>query len=1188
MYRWLSVVGLIACLTFGLVWGAYAQMTTTLSGYVTDATTGKPMPFANVYLNGSTRGSITNEQGHFSLVGVPLGTVEVVASFVGYQPANQTLRLNDEQAKTINFRLKPGGQLLATVTVRGNLKKWERHLRQFKKQLLGEPFGGQCEIINPDVLSFTEENGHLKAVATEPLVIENHALGYKLWYELAYFDGTFQKVFYAGSTRFEELKAPDERQANRYRRNRMRAYLGSVRHLMVTLIDSTYEQEGFLVYQEDITIPIARGKDNRGTLYGSIRGHLKPLSIKKLIQPGRLPFERRLVSDRQLVVFYTNAMSPYSPYSDARYAYSQIKLPAGQMQMTTDGVITLPYGSEIQGSLADDRLSTMLPADWKPDQDKIVPSTNVPIIAQGKLLPPDARMERIVTAFKERFHALAPVLFVHTDKPFYATGDRIWLSAYLLDAVTNRRPVGETAIHVALRTASGRLVQHQWLKISEGRAAGDFRLSDSLASGTYQLRAYTDEDDGQHRPAFERSIAVYNLVQSQNQTIVDSVQKPLDVQLLPEGGHWVVGVRSLFGIKVVASDGLGRQVAGRILDDAGVEMARFTTNPLGLGSVVLAPVQGHTYQAQVTALQLEANHRLTGSVQLPPAEADGLLLSADVVSDSSRLIIMITGTNRPAVDSAYVLIQQQGRVVDQRKIQLQNGVARVSLPIAALPPGLNQLTLYDASARPKAERLVFLPERLSAVRVLMSLNKARYQPREQAILSVTLNDDGLPAVAVLSASVTDAGQVPDDTAAATIQTHLLLTGELRGRVEQPNLYLKDNSPETRRALDDLLLTQGWRRVSGTPDNELLGGVSLIGRVLNQKNEPIPGAQVMIASMATEKSFLKSAGADEKGWFRLAGLDIADTMQVLAQLTNRELKPFLNDEAHFVLSGPGRTWDVDTARMPSNWQALHMQIAAAKIRQEDDAAFYRDKTVKLLKEVIVRARKIEERPDDIKRRSLHSNADATLVFDEKSPRFPNLYEMIRGRFAGVSVAQSFSTGGYQVVVRGVGSIMSGSQPLFLMDGMPVQDTDGTALLNFNPGDIERVELLKNAGTAGIYGVRGGNGVIAFYSKVFRPDNSSTSKKTGTKPMQLIGYPSVLREFYVPRYDSKPDETTPSEISSRFDRRDVLYWKPLIQTDGQGHSQLQFPLLDVVRTLRVTVQGITAEGRPVVGSALIRVQ
>lgn len=167
-----------------------------------------------------------------------------------------------------------------------------------------------------------------------------------------------------------------------------------------------------------------------------------------------------------------------------------------------------------------------------------------------------------------------------------------------------------------------------------------------------------------------------------------------------------------------------------------------------------------------------------------------------------------------------------------------------------------------------------------------------------------------------------------------------------------------------------------------------------------------------------------------------------------------------------------------------------------------------------------------------------------------------------------------------------SFKSGNQPLFLMDGMPIQDDDGTALLNFNPGDIERVELLKNAGTVGIYGVRAGNGVIAFYTKRWRPGQDNGKAGGNGQTIQLIGYPSVQREFYVPRYEH-PDEVQP-DILARVDRRDVLYWKPLMQTDANGQTRLLFPLSDVVRTLRLTVQGVTSEGRPVVSVRLLRVQ
>jgi len=237
-------------------------------------------------------------------------------------------------------------------------------------------------------------------------------------------------------------------------------------------------------------------------------------------------------------------------------------------------------------------------------------------------------------------------------------------------------------------------------------------------------------------------------------------------------------------------------------------------------------------------------------------------------------------------------------------------------------------------------------------------------------------------------------------------------------------------------------------------------------------------------------------------------------------------------------------------------------------------------------VTVRAQKFNERPDDIQMRSLHNHTDATIIFNEKSPNYPNVYEMIQGRFAGVTVLRTVAAPesptappGYLVSVRG------GRQPLFLMDGLPIEDPDGTVLMNFNPGDIERVELLKNAGTAGMYGVRGANGVIAFYSKSARSMQAGMKPNEGMQPIQFIGYPSVQREFYVPRYDARE---TASTISGPIDNRDVLYWKPMIQADSQGNSQLRFPLSDVVQTLRVVIQGITADGRPVLGVQLVRVQ
>ncbi|WP_310590140.1 carboxypeptidase-like regulatory domain-containing protein [Dyadobacter soli] len=1165
---------------------AHGQKTAVLTGQVTEAATGKPMPFANVYVNGSTQGAVTDENGAYKLSGIPLGTVEIVASFVGYVSVTHKIRFENTSPQKANFALEASAEMLDAVTIKGNPKGWERHLRQFKKQLFGEPFGGQCVLVNSEVLNFKEDKGHLYATASEPLIIENQALGYRLIYALQHFDATSVKVYSAGTSRFEELKPENERQAERFLHNRQTAYKGSIRHLMASLIDNSYEQAGFLVYQEDPSrsIPIDR---RTITLEAAVREikRLVPVKIATLIQPGRLPNERKLFSPLKLVVLYTKASSTFSPYPDARYAYTEIRLPSGQLQMTSDGVITIPEGMEAQGSMASDRLSTMLPAEWTPRGNQQEELTNGPLVTQGKLALPDTCTSRITVTFNERFKLLSPSVFVHIDKPVYATGDRVWMSAYLLDAANDQRAGGEAAMHVDLLTPAGQLVQHQWIRVEDGRGQGSFRLSDTLAAGTYRLRAYTDEDNAQLGPAFERQVGIYNLFRNETSADRDTLSRSLDIRILPEGGRWISGLPARLGIKIVQPNGHGLTVDGLIVDDIGAEVTRFKTNPQGMTSVSMQPNAQRSYYADVVYMG-QRQH-----IPLPKLETEGMLLSVDAVSDTARVALTVMSANQTASDSVYILIQQRGSIVDQRKMILQKGIAKVSLPMTGWSPGLTQITLYDGSARPQAERLFFVPEFVAPVRMVLALNKSRYQPREQVVMSVSLADNGSPASAALSASITDVNKVSEDST-ATLHTHLLLTGELRGIVENANRYLADRSDKTRRDLDDLLLTQGWRRVSGTAEQDLADGLSFTGRVLDSKKQPVPGAHITVASTGAGKSFVKMASADEQGLFKLAGMTVMDTVQLMAQISDSKSKRLSPGRVVLVREGAGPRWEAGKIPALSSGAALPVQMEAARDRQQANPDLYRDKTVKQLEEITVRGQKTDDRPEDVRMRSLHDVADAVAKFDEKSPMYPNLYEMVQGRFAGVTVHKTSAKPGspptppgYNIIIRGVGSFNSGTQPLFLVDGVPIQDPDGTALLVFNPRDIERVEVLKNASTVGIYGVRGANGVIAFYMKRGRSMQEGRKVESDMLPIQFIGYPSVQREFYVPRYDTEPGANA---VSGAADDRDVLYWKPLMQTDSKGQSQLRFPLSDKVRTLRVVIQGITSDGRPVSSTQLVQVQ
>jgi len=97
------------------------------------------------------------------------------------------------------------------------------------------------------------------------------------------------------------------------------------------------------------------------------------------------------------------------------------------------------------------------------------------------------------------------------------------------------------------------------------------------------------------------------------------------------------------------------------------------------------------------------------------------------------------------------------------------------------------------------------------------------------------------------------------------------------------------------------------------------------------------------------------------------------------------------------------------------------------------------------------------------------------------------QLLQGRVAGVNVTSaSGEPGGRQsITVRGPGGVRTGSTPLFVLDGIPLDNssTGGTTNpLNFlNPQDIESIDVLKDASATAIYGARGANGVILITTK-----------------------------------------------------------------------------------------------------------
>lgn len=127
--------------------------------------------------------------------------------------------------------------------------------------------------------------------------------------------------------------------------------------------------------------------------------------------------------------------------------------------------------------------------------------------------------------------------------------------------------------------------------------------------------------------------------------------------------------------------------------------------------------------------------------------------------------------------------------------------------------------------------------------------------------------------------------------------------------------------------------------------------------------------------------------------------------------------------------------------------------------------------------------------------------AVTQLDEKNFRqgvVTSADNLLQGKIAGVRVVASSGEpgGGVDVTIRGVGSIRSGSTPLFVVDGVPLTNDDVSPAgsnvgfgsskaknpLNFlNTSDIESISVLKDASAAAIYGARGSNGVVIVTTK-----------------------------------------------------------------------------------------------------------
>lgn len=221
----------------------------SIKGKITDVTTGKAIAGASVFLSNTSYGNISNSTGAFEINNIRQGKYDLIVSFIGYETYNATIQI-PASAEPITIQLKQKSKELAEVIVRNYVKDgWERWGVFFIENFIGtSALAGQCNLKNKEALkfSFSKKDNVLIVDATEPLVIENKALGYNIQYQLENFTFSFDEklLFYAGYPFFTEMQAGKSRQ-RRWEEARTDVYEVSFMRFMRSLYRNKLTEDGY-------------------------------------------------------------------------------------------------------------------------------------------------------------------------------------------------------------------------------------------------------------------------------------------------------------------------------------------------------------------------------------------------------------------------------------------------------------------------------------------------------------------------------------------------------------------------------------------------------------------------------------------------------------------------------------------------------------------------------------------------------------------------------------------------------------------------------------------------------------------------------------------------------------------------------------------------------------------------------
>jgi hypothetical protein len=750
-----------------------------------------------------------------------------------------------------------------------------------------------------------------------------------------------------------------------------------------------------------------------------------------------------------------------------------------------------------------------------------------------------------------QFHAkaLQEKLYVHTDKTFYLAGEIIWFKLYAADGLLHQ-PLSMSGIaYVEIIDNNHRPLLQAKMNMDEGTGNGSMIIPAFAATGSYTLRAYTNwMKNFSPDYYFEQTLTIVNTLRKSSGTL-PAIADTFSIQFFPEGGNLVYGLSSKVAYKAANHFGNSIDCKGVIVNQKNDTVARFRSFKFGMGNFLFTPKSGDSYIAVITA------NNKTVRQNLPLIYDQGYTMSLENSYDKGvKIVVHANGSFFNS--GVYLFVHTRHLIKNIQSANISNGTATFFLDKEKLGDGISHFTVFDADKHPVCERL-FFKEPGDKLVITAKADRGEYATRSKVTIDLsTADQSGRALEADMSATVffVDSLQLLPEQ---SIRSYLLLTSELKGKIENPLYYFENSDIVAKEAMDNLMLTQGWRRFKWEdilsnsksyftflPELE---GPLIKGRIVN-KSTGLPVKNITAYLSVPGKNFLLTPSvSNEKGDILFNSKKIYNKNELIVQINSRV------DSSFSIEMNPAYS-DTFSAKPPAFF-SMH--------DKQKEQLLYRSINVQADNIYLAGKKRQFSLPPLTDTTMFYGYPDNEYNTDDFT-RFVTMEEVLKEYVKEVRVRKQNEKFYFNIKNAPLKEFFD-NEPLILLDGVPIFDA-GT-IIAFDPLKIKKIEVVTKRYYLGSLVT---DGIISF--KTYEGDLAGYELDPNAVVLEYEGLQNQ-REFYSPVYE------TNEQIESRIpDFRNVLLWSPEIKTDTGGKTTLSFYSSELVGKFVVLVQGLTQSGLP----------